>query len=135
MPELIEKHKEKIDQGIRSILFGLDSMAEGLDLPGAYCEQVIITRLPFGNPGDPIEDARQEALGKNWFAEVYLCDMITKLIQACGRLIRRETDKGVISILDKRLSNKRYGQTAIASLPQFTRCNQIKHYLENPLNK
>ena len=131
IPELIETHKRRIDAGESSILFGLDTMAEGLDLPGIYCEQVVITRLPFGNPQDPVEQARQEAMGGSWFANVYLCDMITRLTQACGRLIRRETDKGVITVLDKRLYAKMYGNTAIASLPKFSQCTLIQEYLDN----
>lgn len=128
--ELVAKHKERIDAGQRSILFGLDSMAEGLDLPGHYCEQVVVTRLPFALPTSPIEIARKEAMGRAWFSQAYMADMITKFIQACGRLIRRETDQGVITVLDKRLTSKKYGYAVLAALPAFSRCNRIAEYLE-----
>jgi hypothetical protein len=130
LPELIAQHKERINKGERSMLVGLDSMAEGLDLPGKYCGHVVITRLPFAVPGSPVEEARRDYLGKAWFEEAYLADMLTMLIQACGRLIRRESDHGVISVLDKRLSGRRYTATAIAALPDFTRGTRIAEYFE-----
>ncbi|MBK3779941.1 DEAD/DEAH box helicase family protein [Paraburkholderia aspalathi] len=130
LPELVAQHKERINKGERSMLVGLDSMAEGLDLPGKYCGHVVIPRLPFAVPGNPVEEARREFLGKAWFEEAYLADMLTMLIQACGRLIRRESDHGVISILDKRLSGRRYTATAFAALPDFTRGTRIAEYFE-----
>lgn len=128
--ELVAAHRSRIDAGGRSILFGLDSMAEGLDLPGRYCGHVVITRLPFGLPTDPVEMARQEFMGKRWFNDAYLSDMITMLTQATGRLIRREDDYGVISLLDGRISTKRYGQTVIQALPGFRDCVKIRVYEE-----
>ncbi|MEX3984230.1 ATP-dependent DNA helicase [Paraburkholderia sp. EG287A] len=130
LPELVAAHKERINKGERSMLVGLDSMAEGLDLPGKYCGHVVIIRLPFAVPGDPVEEARREYLGKAWFEEAYLADMLTMLIQACGRLIRRESDHGVITVLDKRLSGRRYTATAMAALPEFTRITRIAEYFE-----
>ena len=128
LPELIAQHKARIDQGERSILAGLDSMAEGLDLPGRYCTHVIITRLPFAVPGDPVEEARRELMGSRWFEEAYLADMLTMLIQSTGRLIRREDDHGVITVLDHRLVTRRYCATAAKALPAFTRGTFIKEY-------
>lgn len=128
LPELIAQHKERIDRGERSILAGLDSMAEGLDLPGKYCGHVVITRLPFAVPGDPVEEARRISMGDDWFNEAYLADMLTMLIQACGRLIRREDDYGVITVLDKRLTTKKYRLTAFQALPQFTRGVTLAEY-------
>ena len=133
--ELVAKHKERILAGYRSILFGLDSMAEGLDLPDVFCEQVVITRLPFGAAADPVELARKDALGPLWFSHSYLSDMITKFIQCCGRLIRRETDQGVITVLDNRLTTKRYRHTVLAALPAFSRCNTIRTYLDKKAEK
>lgn len=127
VPELIAQHKDRIDRGLTSILFGLDTMSEGLDLPGAYCEHVIITRLPFEVPGEPVEIARRDALGPAvWFQDAYLADMLTKLIQAVGRLIRREDDYGVVTVLDKRLWTKRYSGLAMKALPRFERVHKLK---------
>jgi hypothetical protein len=130
IPELVAQHKAAIDAGKRSILMGLDSMSEGLDLPGRYCGHVIITRLPFAVPGDPVEEARREHLGKDWFEQAYLADMLTMLIQGTGRLIRREDDFGVITVLDKRLWTKRYCKIAFAALPSFTRGEKLRQYFE-----
>ena len=130
LPELVAQHKERIDKGQHSMLVGLDSMAEGLDLPGKYCGHVVITRLPFAVPGDPVEEARREFMGKTWFEEAYLADMLTMLIQAAGRLIRRETDHGIITVLDKRLYTKRYCKIAMAALPNFTRGTKLAEYRE-----
>ncbi|KWA83874.1 hypothetical protein WL29_21140 [Burkholderia ubonensis] len=128
--ELVAQHKASIDAGRRSILMGLDSMAEGLDLPGKYCGHVVITRLPFAVPGDPVEEARRDFLGKDWFEHAYLADMLTMLIQAAGRLIRREDDHGVITVLDKRLTTKRYCKTALAALPGFTQGTKLNGYFD-----
>lgn len=130
IPELVAMHKGRVDSGKRSVLMGLDSMAEGLDLPGRYCGHVVLTRLPFAVPGDPVEEARREHLGKDWFEHAYLADMLTMLIQAAGRLIRREDDHGVITVLDKRLTTKRYCKIAMAALPEFTRGTKLAGYFE-----
>lgn len=128
IPELVAQHKANIDAGKRSILMGLDSMAEGLDLPGKYCGHVVITRLPFAVPGDPVEEARREFLGKDWFEHAYLADMLTMLIQAAGRLIRREDDHGVITVMDRRLTTKRYCKIAMSALPSFTQGLKLSGY-------
>ena len=122
--ELIERHKQKIDSGEESILFGLASLAEGIDLPGDYLTHVIIAKIPFAVPNDPLEQSIAEwieAQGRNPFMEVTVPDASLKLIQACGRLIRSETDKGVITILDQRLLTKRYGGLLLNSLPPYTK--------------
>lgn len=130
VPELIAMHKERIDNGQQSMLVGMDTMSEGLDLPGKYCGHVVITRLPFSPPGDPVEEARREHLGKDWFDHAYLADMLTNLIQATGRLIRRESDHGVITVLDSRLSTKRYALKAVNALPGFSRGIKISEYFD-----
>jgi len=128
LPELVKAHKQRVDSGQRSVLMGLDSMSEGLDLPGDYCNHVVITRLPFAVPSDPVEAARRDAMGEDWFEKSYLADMLTALIQSCGRLVRRETDHGVITILDKRMWTKRYAARVRNALPDFTRSNRISRY-------
>lgn len=120
--EMLVQHKQKIDQGEGSVLFGLASFAEGVDLPGNYCTHVIIAKLPFAVPDDPIEAALSEWIesrGGNAFMELTVPDASLKLIQACGRLLRTETDKGKISLLDRRIISKRYGKAILNSLPPF----------------
>ena len=119
---LIAQHKERIDDGKTSYLFGLASFSEGLDLPGAYCRHVIIAKLPFSVPDNPIDQAIAEwaeAQGRNAFYEITVPDAALKLVQACGRLIRHEADFGTISMLDKRIVTQRYGRALIQSLPPF----------------
>lgn len=121
--DILEQHKEKIDLGERSILFGLASFAEGIDLPGDYLQEVAIIRLPFSHPEDPIKQTLKdwfEKQGRNFFFEEVLPETGLKLIQACGRLIRSENDKGRIVILDRRLVSARYGNNLRASLPPFS---------------
>jgi ATP-dependent DNA helicase DinG len=125
--EMLAQHKQKIDQGEGSILFGLASFAEGVDLPGDYCKHVIIAKLPFAVPDDPIESALSEwvtARGGNPFMDITVPDASLKLVQACGRLLRTETDTGKISLLDRRIITKRYGKAILNSLPPFT---QVVH--------
>jgi ATP-dependent DNA helicase DinG len=125
--EMLSQHKHRIDQGKGSILFGLASFAEGVDLPGKYCTHVIIAKLPFAVPDDPIEAALSEwvsARGGNPFMDITVPDASLKLIQACGRLLRTETDTGKISLLDRRIITKRYGKAILNSLPPFT---QVVH--------
>jgi len=120
--QIVEQHKERIDEKLGSIIWGLASFSEGVDLPGEYCSHVIIAKLPFSVPDEPLEAAYSEwieARGGNAFMEVTVPDASTRLIQACGRLLRTETDTGKISILDKRLVSKRYGSAILKSLPPF----------------
>lgn len=119
---LLTKHRAKIDSGQGSVLFGLASFAEGVDLPGKYCEHVVIAKIPFAVPDDPIESAMAEwveSQGGNAFMQISVPDAAIKLVQACGRLLRHEKDKGMITILDKRLLTKRYGAAILQSLPPF----------------
>ena len=122
--EVIKLHKQKIDKKIPSFLFGLASFAEGIDLPGDYLQHVVIVRLPFSVPDDPVDATLSEWIesqGRNPFMEISVPDASTKLIQACGRLIRTETDTGKITILDKRIVSKRYGSMLLDGLPPFAR--------------
>ena len=122
--ELLKQHRQRIDEGAVSILFGLASLAEGIDLPGHYCEHVIIAKIPFAVPDDPVEAALSEwleAQGRNPFMEITVPDAAIRLIQACGRLLRTEQDRGRITIMDRRLVTARYGQMIMNSLPPFQR--------------
>ncbi len=121
---LIQQHKARVDVGQSSVLFGLASFAEGVDLPGRYCEHVIIAKIPFAVPDDPLQAAMAEwieAGGGNAFMQMSVPDAALKLIQACGRLLRHEQDSGVITLLDRRITSKRYGQAILNSLPPFKR--------------
>lgn len=125
--EIIARHRATIDAGQGSIIFGLASFSEGVDLPGDYCRHVVIAKLPFAVPDDPVEAALSEwisARGGNAFMEITVPDAALKLVQACGRLLRSETDTGKISLLDRRIVSKRYGKAILNSLPPFT---QIIH--------
>ena len=122
--ELVNKHKEIINSGDRSILFGLASLAEGIDLPGEYLTHVVIAKIPFSVPNDPLEESISEWLesqGRNPFMEVTVPDASLKLIQACGRLIRTESDTGRVTILDNRLLTRRYGNLLLNALPPYRR--------------
>lgn len=119
---LIATHKGRIDAGKGSVLCGLNTLAEGLDLPGDYVRHVVITQLPFGSPDSPLEAARQEYHGKAYFSDVLVPDATTRLTQMVGRLIRRTTDIGRVSVLDNRLWQTRWGREMLNALPPFSQC-------------
>ncbi|MGH8354085.1 MAG: ATP-dependent DNA helicase DinG [Pseudomonas sp.] len=122
--ETLNKHKARVDDGESSVLFGLASFAEGVDLPGAYCEHVVIAKIPFAVPDDPVEAALAEwieARGGNPFMEIAVPDASLRLVQACGRLLRTEADRGTITLLDRRVVTQRYGKAILNALPPFRR--------------
>jgi len=122
--ETLNKHKARVDDGESSVLFGLASFAEGVDLPGAYCEHVVIAKIPFAVPDDPVEAALAEwieARGGNPFMEIAVPDASLRLVQACGRLLRTEEDRGTITLLDRRVVTQRYGKAILNALPPFRR--------------
>lgn len=119
---MVLRHVRQIEAGHGSIIFGLDRFAEGVDLPGDLCTHVIITKLPFPVFTRPIEQARQEWIlrrGGQPFTALSLPAVSVKLIQACGRLLRKETDSGRITILDRRLLTKGYGRRLLQHLPDY----------------
>lgn len=103
----------------RAVLLGTKSFWEGVDVPGDSLSVVVITKLPFGVPSDPIIAARSE-LYEDSFNEYYLPESILKFRQGFGRLIRSASDRGVVVILDKRVLTKQYGKLFLESLPQCT---------------
>ncbi|HAZ7869384.1 ATP-dependent DNA helicase DinG [Klebsiella pneumoniae] len=122
--EIVSRHKLRIDRGDDSIIFGMSSFSEGVDLPGDYCNNVIIAKLPFMVPTDPVSLTLaewMESVGRNTFEEISVPDACIKLIQSVGRLIRTEQDTGAVTILDNRLVTKRYGAGILDSLPPFKR--------------
>ncbi|HEX4472330.1 MAG TPA: ATP-dependent DNA helicase [Nocardioides sp.] len=101
-------------------LFGTLSLWQGLDVPGETCQLVIIDRIPFPRPDDPLMSARQRAAdreGRNGFMQVAATHAALLLAQGSGRLIRTTTDRGVVAVLDPRLATARYGSFLKASLP------------------
>lgn len=121
---LLEQHLQRIKDNQASIIFGLDSFAEGLDLPGFACMHVIIAKLPFSMPDNPIDKTLSDWIsdqGGNPFMEITVPEASIKLIQAVGRLIRTESDMGRITILDSRLTTASYGKKMLAALPPFKR--------------
>ncbi|MGI9084118.1 MAG: ATP-dependent DNA helicase [Aeromicrobium sp.] len=105
-------------------LFGTLSLWQGIDLPGHTCQLVIIDRIPFPRPDDPLMSARQrlvEKRGGNGFMTVAAGHAALLLAQGTGRLIRRSTDRGVVAVLDPRLVTARYGSFLAASLPDMWR--------------
>lgn len=122
--KIIETHKALCDKEQESIIFGTQSFSEGLDLPGEYLTNVIITKLPFSVPSSPVEEAQAEyitAKGGNPFMSISVPETSKKLIQATGRLLRNEKDYGFVTLMDKRVVSKRYGKDLLNSLPPFKR--------------
>lgn len=122
--QLLQLHRERIDKKEPSIIFGLASFAEGVDLPGDYLRHVVIAKIPFAPPDDPIGKTLSDwvdANGGNAFMQINVADASLRLVQASGRLLRTESDTGRISILDRRLITKRYGKLLLDSLPPYQR--------------
>ncbi len=122
--EILKKHKNLVDKGKTSVLFGTGSFSEGLDLPGELLENLIITKIPFGVPTSPVEQAHSEYIesrGGNPFLQIAVPEASKKLIQSVGRLLRKERDSGTVYILDRRIVTKRYGKALLDSLPPFKR--------------
>ncbi len=111
---------EKFARDSVSSLIGTLTLWQGVDVPGNACIQVIIDRIPFPRPDDPVMSARARAVdlgGGSGFASVTMAKAGLLLAQASGRLIRRTTDRGVVSVLDSRLATARYGSALRASMP------------------
>ncbi len=111
-----------------AVLFATASFWEGVDVPGDALSCVIIDRLPFSVPDDPVIQARVErmkAQGRDWFREFTLPEAIIRLKQGFGRLIRTGSDRGLVAILDNRLLTKAYGATILKALPQCPRIRDL----------
>lgn len=107
----------------RSVLFGTSSFWEGVDIPGDSLVNVIIVKLPFAPPDDPVQEARQEMItsrGRSAFYNLSLPQAVIRFKQGFGRLIRSRRDRGVVVVLDRRLIEKRYGRVFLNSLPVKT---------------
>ncbi|MBO86536.1 MAG: hypothetical protein CL927_14365 [Deltaproteobacteria bacterium] len=107
-----------------SVLFGTDSFWEGVSVKGDALRLVVIPRLPFRVPTEPIQQARSElieARGKDPFRTHMLPEAVLRLRQGFGRLIRTRTDRGAVLILDRRIHDRWYGRVFLSSLPPATR--------------
>jgi len=112
----------------KSVLMGTATFWQGVDVPGSSLECVIITRLPFAVPSDPVNAARIDAIrnrGGNPFGEFQLPQAVIMFKQGFGRLIRSRTDRGVVAVLDPRIKTRRYGPEFIRALPECSRASDI----------
>lgn len=134
---------ERFRRGRRIMLLGTSTFWEGVDFPGASLEILVVTKLPFLVPNDPWVEARCQHLrsaGEDPFREFMLRDAVLRLRQGVGRLLRRETDRGVVLLLDNRLITRNYGATFLAALPAPLRwlsgrgelTATIRDFLEKP---
>lgn len=122
--ELIERFRKNNP----AVLFATRSFWEGVDIPGDALSLVVIDKLPFAPPGDPVWDAKVERYkrqGRDWFRELALPHCVTTLKQGFGRLIRTKTDHGVVAILDGRMVTARYGGQVLRSLPPAKRTRSL----------
>ena len=119
---LLATHAARVESGYPSVIFGMQSFGEGLDLPGALCETVFITKLPFAPPSDPVDEARAEwlrSVGRDPFNELVIPATGIKLLQWTGRAIRTEEDHAAVICYDKRLTQTAYGRRMLAGLPGY----------------
>lgn len=115
---------EKFAAKEHSVLFGTLTLWQGVDVPGKACSLVLMDRIPFPRPDNPLLQARSEAAqaaGRNGFMEVSATHAALLMAQGAGRLLRSVTDRGVVAVLDNRVVTKRYGQFLLSSLPPFWR--------------
>jgi ATP-dependent DNA helicase DinG len=114
---LLERFRSEVD----SVLLATSTFWQGVDVPGESLSLLVIDKLPFSAPGDPLHEARCEAVergGGDWFRDYALPTAMLQLRQGFGRLIRGHHDRGVVAILDPRLRTKGYGRMFIAALPR-----------------
>ncbi|MER7409258.1 ATP-dependent DNA helicase [Streptomyces cacaoi] len=129
--ELIRRFAEDAE----TCLFGTLSLWQGVDVPGANCQLVVMDRVPFPRPDDPLMSARQKAVeeaGGNGFMAVAATHAALLMAQGAGRLVRATGDRGVVAVLDPRLERARYGGFLRASMPDFwytTDRNQVRRSL------
>jgi ATP-dependent DNA helicase DinG len=112
-----------------AVLFATSSFWQGVDVPGDQLSCVIVDRLPFAVPSDPIVAARVSALqeeGRNPFAEFQVPQAVLALKQGFGRLIRAKTDRGVLALLDSRIERMPYGKIFLESLPQYATTHDLR---------
>ena len=112
----------------QTCLFGTLTLWQGVDVPGPSLSCVIIDRIPFPRPDDPLLSARSDAAnaaGRNGFMEVSATHAALLMAQGSGRLLRQVDDRGVVAVLDSRLATARYGSWIAASMPDFWRTTDL----------
>lgn len=124
--QLLEQFRR---EGNRAVLLGTRSFWEGVDIPGSALTALIIAKLPFDVPTDPIFAARSETYESPFF-EYSIPEAVLRFRQGFGRLIRRGSDEGVVLVLDKRVITKRYGQMFMEALPDCTVIRQRSDRIE-----
>lgn len=115
---------EMFKKDVSSVLFATDSFWQGVDVPGESLSQVILVKLPFTVPNDPVFTARADAIqagGGSSFMELSLPEAVIKFCQGIGRLMRRASDRGCVIVLDRRLYEKRYGSVFLSCIPECKR--------------
>ncbi len=126
--KLVERFKEDAN----SVLLGVDSFWAGVDVPGEALSCVVVDRLPFPNFTDPIADAIR-GRGEDWFLEYALPRAVIQFRQGVGRLLRTASDRGVVVVLDGRVSTKMYGESFLldlAGVPRFERIDIVRTFLD-----
>ena len=116
-----------------AVLFATASFWQGVDVKGEALSAVIIDKLPFQVPSDPLVAARSARIqreGGNAFAEYHVPNAILRLKQGFGRLIRSTSDRGILAVLDNRLSTKSYGRLFMASLPDYEVTDRIQDLVD-----
>ena len=122
--EILSRHADNIAAGKVSLILGLQSFSEGVDLPGDLCTTVVIARIPFSVPTNPVDQTYAEWLRsqrRDPFREVAMPAAAIRMLQSVGRLIRKETDRGRVVIMDTRAKTRRYGRELSDSLPPLKR--------------
>ena len=131
--ELMQRFRQAIEPGAKGcVLVASASFWEGFDVPGEALQAVVIDKLPFPPPNDPLVEARSqrlEAQGRSSFNDYFLPEAAVSLKQGAGRLIRRESDRGALVVCDNRLVNTGYGRRLLAGLPPMKRIEQLPELL------
>jgi ATP-dependent DNA helicase DinG len=131
--ELIDRFCQAPKSGRGCVLVASASFWEGIDVPGEALQLLVIDKLPFAPPDDPLVQSRSmqlETQGKNSFKELHLPQAAVALKQGAGRLIRRETDCGVLVVCDVRLSKMGYGKKLLAALPPMRRVSNHVEFVD-----
>lgn len=132
--ELMDRLRNAVgDGGPGCILVASASFWEGIDVPGDALQMVVIDKLPFPPPNDPLVEARAgrlEAQGRSAFNDYFIPEAAVALKQGAGRLVRRETDRGVLVVCDNRLISMGYGRRLLAALPPMRRISEEEELLE-----